>query len=136
MIVVFPKRNGGRGMRDFSKLSIQELAAQYIEARNQVDVDPAELEVLEAEVQRRIGEMFCDFKEGIYALARNVSKIILMLSKAMRNPILIKQYEKEIQRVEQLLKYTKHSQLRRKHKQYLKWLHKRLNDLKEDDSSV
>jgi hypothetical protein len=92
-------------MSDFSRMSIQELAERYLEERKRFESgeSPADLEALETELQKRIGatvgEIWWNIKEAVYALARNLAEAV-------------KQYEKEIQRVEQLLKYTKHSQKR------------------------
>jgi ribosomal protein S10 len=66
----------------------------------------------------------------LYEAVNRILQVILNLAKAMRAPILIKQYKNEIQKLEQLLKCTKHSQKRRKHEKYLKSLHKRLNELR------
>ncbi|PUF85776.1 MULTISPECIES: hypothetical protein [unclassified Geobacillus] len=72
-----------------------------------------------------------NFAEITNEIIERFRPIISELYKAMRAPILIPQYEQEIQRLEQLLKYTKHSKKRRKHERRLKWLRAELASLYE-----
>jgi hypothetical protein len=60
-----------------------------------------------------------------------VAKAIYRFRKAMLARILILQCKNEIKKVEQLLKYTKHSKKRRKHERRLKWLRAELASLYE-----
>lgn len=71
------------------------------------------------------------FAEIANEIIERFRPIISELYKAMRAPILIKQYENEVKRVEQLLKYTKHRKKRRKHERRLKWLQAELASLYE-----
>jgi septal ring factor EnvC (AmiA/AmiB activator) len=108
-------------LSDLSNKSLRELYERYIVAQ-----DPAEKEALEAEIQKRketIEGMWENIKKAVYELARILSNVI-------RSPMTIKQYENEIQRVENFLKYTNHSKKRRKHERYLKWLRLQINELK------
>jgi hypothetical protein len=107
--------------KSLSYMSLRELYERYIEAE-----DPAEIEALRAEIKKRIEgimEMWGDIKKVVFELARN-------LCNAIRSPFVIKQYEREIQRVEMLLKYTKHDKLRQKHERYLKFLHKQVDEFR------
>jgi hypothetical protein len=72
-----------------------------------------------------------NFAEIANEIIERFRPIISELYKAMRAPILIKQYENEIKKVEQLLKYTKHSKKRRKYERRLKWLQAELASLYE-----
>ncbi|UYL93745.1 hypothetical protein NIIg32_gp51 [Parageobacillus phage vB_PtoS_NIIg3.2] len=72
-----------------------------------------------------------NFAEIANEIIERFRPIISELYKAMRAPILIPQYEREIQKLEQLIKYTKHSKRRRKHERRLKWLQTELASLYE-----
>jgi hypothetical protein len=118
----------GRGMNDYSRLPFPDLVVMYIEEIKRVEAgeDSDKLETLEAEVIKRIGivrEMMGNVVKGVCALAKRTIEVI-------RTPILIQQYEREIKRVEQLLKYTKHSKKRQEHERYLKWLYMQVSTLK------
>jgi uncharacterized protein YukE len=120
-------------MNDSSRLSLQELIALYEEMERTGD-NSAELEALEAEVQRRmdlVRKMWGDFTEKFNKIFERVYQTAVNLLNAISAPFLIEQYEKEIKRVEQLLKYTKHSKKRQQHEKNLKWLRKQLAGLKE-----
>jgi septal ring factor EnvC (AmiA/AmiB activator) len=117
------KSEVGFRLSDLSNKSLRELYERYIEAK-----DPVEIEALEAEIQKRketIQGMWENIKKAVYELARIFSNVI-------RSPMTIKQYENEIQRVENLLKYTNHSKKRRKHERYLKWLRSHANEMKTE----
>lgn len=117
--------------RELSGLSIDELLGRIKQA--EADGDLMELEALKSELQRRMDlflEAWGDFTEKIRKFFEVLYQTGMNLVNAMRAPFLIKQYEQEIQRVEQLLKYTRHSKKRRKHEQYLKCLYKRLDDFR------
>ncbi len=64
-----------------------------------------------------------------------VAKAIYRFRKAMLARILILQCKNEIKKVEQLLKYTKHSKKRQEHERYLKWLRKQLERLANDSTN-
>jgi septal ring factor EnvC (AmiA/AmiB activator) len=116
------KSEEGFRLSDLSNKSLRELYERYIEAQ-----DPAEKEALEAEIQKRketIEGMWENIKKAVYELVRILSNVI-------RSPMTIKQYENEVQRVENLLKYTNHSKKRRKHERYLKWLQYQVDELKK-----
>jgi len=84
-----------------------------------------------------------DFQErlekGLEMIARvwlGYAKLVCMAAKHLyhvrvRAPMLIAQYENEIRKTEELLKYTKHSKKRRKHERRLKWLQAELASLYE-----
>jgi hypothetical protein len=76
-------------------------------------------------------EMLVAFIEGIRKFIDGARQVALNLRNVWRARILIQQYEKEIQRVETLLKYTRHSKKRRKHERRLKWLQAELASLYE-----
>ncbi|MED5050620.1 hypothetical protein P9850_01885 [Anoxybacillus rupiensis] len=59
--------------------------------------------------------------------SEEVAKAIYRFRKAMPARILILHCKSEIKKVEQLLKYTKHSKKRRKHERRLKWLQTELS---------
>lgn len=112
-------------MNDLSRLSLQELIALYAERE-------LDLEALESEIQRRqdmVKKGWDAFIQEVRKFVDNARQLASNFLNLWRARILIQQYEKEIQRVEQLLKYTRHSKKRRKHEQYLKWLYKQLAEL-------
>jgi hypothetical protein len=76
-------------------------------------------------------EILIAFMEGVRKFIDGARQVALNLRNAWRARILIQQYEKEIQRVETLLKYTRHSKKRRKHERRLKWLQAELASLYE-----
>jgi hypothetical protein len=76
-------------------------------------------------------EALVAFIEGVRKFIDGARQVALNLRNAWRARILIQQYEKEIQRVETLLKYTRHSKKRRKHERRLKWLQAELASLYE-----
>ncbi|WP_044737071.1 hypothetical protein [Geobacillus kaustophilus] len=76
-------------------------------------------------------EMLVAFIEELGKFLDHARQVASNMLNEMNTPILIKQYEKEIQRVEQLLKYTRHSKKHQKHEQYLKWLYKQVATLKK-----
>jgi hypothetical protein len=113
-------------MNDLSRLSWQELIALYAERE-------LDLEALAAEVQRRqdmAKKRWDTFIEEVRKFVDHARQLASNFLNAWRTSILIQQYEKEIQRVETLLKYTKHSKKRQEHERYLKWLRKQVDELK------
>jgi hypothetical protein len=108
---------------NLSNLSFDELFERYVQEKKWVKAGEksAELEALTAEWQKRT--------ERIRKVVEYVYQVALNLRNAWEARILIQQYEKEIQRVETLLKYTRHSKKRRKYEQYLKWLHEQVAEL-------
>ncbi|WPZ17818.1 hypothetical protein UM396_14630 [Geobacillus subterraneus] len=76
-------------------------------------------------------EALVAFIEGVRKFIDGARQVALNLRNAWRARILIQQYEKEIQRVETLLKYTRHSKKRWKHERRLKWLQTELASLYE-----
>jgi hypothetical protein len=99
-------------LSDLSNKSLRELYERFIETQ-----DPSELEVLETEIQSRkemAAKTWENIKKSINEFTRNVSETASSVLQATKLPFLLLHYEKEIQKVEQLLKYTKHSHKRRK----------------------
>jgi hypothetical protein len=115
-------------MNDLSRLSLQELIALYAERE-------LDLEALVAEVQRRqdmAKKRWDAFIEEVRKFVDHARQLASNFLNAWRASILIQQYKKEIQRVEQLLKYTKHSKKRQEHERYLKWLKKQVDVLRSN----
>lgn len=120
-------------MNDLSKLSWQELIALYEKAEQAGD--SAKLEVLEAEMQRRVDLIrkgLIVFAEKFQKSIESASQIIINFRNAVRKRLLLLQYKQDIKRVEQLLKYTKHSKKRQEHERYLKWLKKQVDVLRSN----
>jgi hypothetical protein len=115
-------------MNDLSRLSSQELIALWAERE-------LDLEALAAEVQRRqdmAKKRWGAFIEEVRKFVDHARQLASNFLNAWRTSILIQQYEKEIQRVETLLKYTKHSKKRQEHERYLKWLKKQVDVLRSN----
>ncbi|ODA18272.1 hypothetical protein A5N86_05965 [Geobacillus thermoleovorans] len=70
-----------------------------------------------------------NFSEVINKIIEGVEPIILKMYEVMRPVILIREYEHEIQKMEQLIEYTRHSKKRNKHIRHLERLQAELSGL-------
>ncbi|ADU95309.1 hypothetical protein GYMC52_2943 [Geobacillus sp. Y412MC52] len=86
-----------------------------------------------SEIANEIIERFStnghDFSEVVNKIIGGVEPIISKMYEVMRPVILIREYEREIQKMEKLIEYTRHSKKRNKHIRHLKCMQAELSGL-------